>query len=156
MMLVAVAASVRAAALPPAVAAELRALTDQCRDVGGTPHADKAVTQVDLTGDGKGDYVLDVAAIDCEGAAAVYGDREKGVTVYVGDGSGGATKAFGDAVYGVKIEGGKVWLTVSGAQCGKPPAPDFAHESFCDRALVWNGTTRKLGYAPVSSVRMIQ
>jgi hypothetical protein len=45
---------------------------------------------------------------------------------------------------------------VSGAQCGKPPAPDFARENFCDRALVWNAATKKFDYAPVSTVRMIQ
>jgi hypothetical protein len=63
-------------------------------------------------------------------------------------------------VFGAKLEGegaaARLWLTVSGAACGKPPAPDFAHENSCDRAIVWNAKTRKFEYAPVSSVRMIE
>jgi hypothetical protein len=149
-----------AAKLPAVAATALKSLTDLCRDSGGTPMADKAVTLIDLTGDGKEDYLLDVAAVNCQGAASVYGDRAKGVTVYVGDGKGGASEAFNDMVFGVKIEGtgpaAKVWLTVAGAQCGKKPAADFASESFCERALTWNSKTRKFDYAPVSTVRIIE
>ena len=63
-------------------------------------------------------------------------------------------------VFDATLEGSgaatKLWLGVSGAGCGKPPAPDFAHENFCDRSLVWNAKAKKLEYAPVSTVRMIQ
>jgi len=45
---------------------------------------------------------------------------------------------------------------VSGQQCGKKPAKDFASENFCDRSLVWNAKTRKFDYAPVSTVKMVQ
>jgi len=54
--------------------------------------------------DGKEDYVLDGGSVGCEGFASLYGDREKGVTVYVGDGKGGAKQAFSDMTYGMKIE----------------------------------------------------
>ena len=68
--------------------------------------------------------MLDVGSVNCDGAASVYGDREKGVLVYVGDGKGGATEAFNDMSYGVTLEGtgpaAKLWLTVSGQSCGKP------------------------------------
>jgi hypothetical protein len=47
-------------------------------------------------------------------------------------------------------------MTVSGEQCGKPPAKDFASENFCDRAVVWNAATKKFDFGPVSSVRMIE
>jgi len=40
--------------------------------------------------------------------------------------------------------------------CGKAPAPDFARENFCDRAIVWSAKTRKFEYAPVSTVRRIE
>jgi hypothetical protein len=80
--------------------------------------------------------------------------------VYVGDGAGGAVDAFSDSVFGAELEGAgaaaKLWLTVSGKQCGKPPAKDFAHENFCDRAVVWSAKTKKFEYAPVSTVRMIE
>ena len=128
--------------------------------VGGKADISRAVTVVDLTGDGKDDFVFQVGGIVCPGAASLYGDREKGITVYVGDGAGGAAKAFNDAVFDVKVERtgatGTLWLTVSGKQCGKPPAADFAHENFCERPLVWNPTKKTLEYAPVAKARMIQ
>jgi hypothetical protein len=129
-------------------------------EVSGTPRTADAVRTVDLNGDGKDEYVLDVGSVSCDGAASIYGDREKGVTVYVGDGKGSAVAAFSDSAYGAKIEGSgttaKLWLTVSGAQCGKKPAADFASEAFCDRALAWNATTNKFDYAPVSTIRMVE
>jgi hypothetical protein len=148
------------AKLPAAVAADLKSVADVCQEVGGKPITTSAVKSADLNGDGKTDFVLDGGSIACDGAASIYGDREKGVTVYAGDGAGGAVAAFSDVVFGMKIEGSgaaaKLWLTVSGGGCGKPPAPDFAHENFCDRRLDWNAKTRKFDYAPVSTVRMIQ
>jgi len=146
--------------LPAAVEADLKANADLCRDSGGTPKTADAVKTADLSADGKPDFVVYVGWIDCEGAASIYGDREKAVTLYAGDGAGGAVRAFQGAAFDARIEGtgaaAKLWLTVSGGDCGKPPAPDFAHENFCDRALVWNAKTRSFDYAPVSTVRMIQ
>jgi hypothetical protein len=146
--------------LPAAVAADLKGIADVCREAGGKPITTSAVKSADLDGDGKADFVLDTGSVGCEGAESIYGDREKGVTVYVGDGAGGAVAAFSDMVFGVRIEGSgaaaKVWLTTSGAACGKPPAPEFASESFCERSLLWDAKARKFGYAPVSTVRMIE
>jgi hypothetical protein len=146
--------------LPALVAASLKSLDDTCREVGGTPLNSDVVKRVDLNADGKLDFVVDAGSANCDGAASIYGDREKGVAVFVDDGMGGATEAFGDMVYGVTIEGTglatKLWLTVTAQRCGKMPAVDFASENFCDRALVWNAQTRKFDYAPVSTVRMIQ
>lgn len=148
------------APLPAVVAADLASVANICREVGGTPSTADAVTRVDLNGDGNEDFVLYVGAVNCDGAASIYGDREKGVTVYAGDGKGVAAAAFSDSVFGAKVEGtgaeAKLWLTVSGSQCGKTPARDFASEAFCDRPLMWNATARKFGYAPVAAVRMIQ
>ncbi len=146
--------------LPPLVVASLKYLDDTCREVGGKPLNGDVVKRTDLNADGKEDFVVDVGSANCDGAASIYGDREKGVAVYVGDGMGGATEAFSDSVYGATIEGtgaaAKLWLTVSAQQCGKKPAADFASENFCDRALVWNVQTKKFQYAPVSTVRMLQ
>jgi hypothetical protein len=146
--------------LPATVAADLKSIAGECSSVGGTPKTDDAVKIVDLNGDGKEDYVLDVGSIQCDGAASIYGDRTKMVSVYVGDGAGGAKQAFSEWVYGASIEGSgasaKLWLTVSGQQCGKPPARDFASEAFCNRSIAWNGKAQKFEFAPVSTVRMIQ
>lgn len=80
--------------------------------------------------------------------------------MYVGDGKGGAKQAFTDMTFGMKIEGtdpaAKLWLTTSGAGCGKGQAQDFASESFCERAIVWNTKTQAFDYAPVSTVKMIE
>jgi hypothetical protein len=150
----------RTAPLPAVVAAAVESVAKQCSEVGGTPRTADAVTRVDLNGDGREDFVLDLAAVSCDGAASIYGDRAKSVTVYAGDGHGGAVAAFEDSVFGAKLEGtggaAKLWLTVSGEQCGKKPARDFASEAFCERPLVWNATARKFEYAPVAAVRMIQ
>lgn len=146
--------------LPAAVAKDLADIAAQCTEMGGKAQTGDAVKRVDLNGDGKEDYLLNVGAINCEGAPSIYGDREKMVTVYVGDGAGGAKAAFSEWVYGAKIEGAgsaaRLWLTVSGGQCGKPPAKDFASENFCDRPITWNAKAQMFDYAPVSSVRMIQ
>jgi hypothetical protein len=144
------------AKLPPPVAADLKDATTLCSDAGGKPNAASAVKTVDLDADGKDDFVFYWGSIECDGAASIYGDREKTVTVYKGDGAGGAVAAFNDRVFDAKLEGAKLWLTTSGAGCGKPPAADFASESFCERPLVWDAQAKKFVYAPVSSVRMIE
>jgi hypothetical protein len=145
---------------PGAAATALKEIAAGCAESGGKPLTDNAVKRADLNGDGNEDYILDVGSIHCDGASGVYGDREKGVMVFVGDGKGGAKQALNDVVYAVKIEGtgpaAKLWLTVSGQACGKKPAPDFASESFCERAVVWNSKTQAFDYAPVSTVKMIE
>ena len=79
--------------LPAVVTADLQAVAAECVEVGGKALTDEAIKRADLNGDGKEDYVLDVGAIQCDGAASIYGDRSKKVTVYVGDGAGGACAA---------------------------------------------------------------
>jgi hypothetical protein len=146
--------------LPAAVATNLASIAAMCREAEGTPHTAEAVRRADLNADGREDFVLFTGWVHCEGAASLYGDREKAIAVYAGDAAGGATETFSDAVFDARIEGAtsapELWLTLSGQGCGKPPAPDFAHENFCDRKLVWNAGSKKFDYAPVSTVRMIE
>jgi hypothetical protein len=146
--------------LPAVVAAELKAVAAECVEVGGKALTEEAIKRADLNGDGKEDFVLDVGSIQCDGAASIYGDRSKKVTVYVGDGAGGAVAAFSDMSYGIRFEGTgiatKLWLTVVGEECGKKPAADFASQKFCDRSLVWQGATKKFEFAPISTVKMIE
>lgn len=149
-----------AAPLPSVAAKALQEIAAVCTESGGKARTDEAVKRVDLNGDGHEDYVLDVGSVICDGAASVYGDREKGVLVYAGDGKGGAKQVFNDMSYGTKIEGtgpaARLWLTVSGAACGKPQAADFASESFCERPIAWNVQKQSFDYAPVSTVKMIE
>ena len=145
---------------PAAVAKALKEWNTMCTEAGGKARTDDAVKRLDLNGDGKEDYVLDVGSIHCEGAASIYGDREKAVYVFAGDGKGGAKEPFSASVYGARLEGtgpgAKLWLTVTAEQCGKPPAKDFASENFCDRPVAWNSAKQAFEFAPVSTVKMIQ
>jgi hypothetical protein len=149
-----------AAKLPAPVAASLESIAGMCREVQGTPRVDQAVKRADLNGDGHQDFVLFTGWVHCEGAASLYGDREKAVTVWAADAAGGATEAFSGMVFGVQLEAGasapELWLTTSGQGCGKPPAPDFAHENFCDRKIAWNAGAKRFEFAPVSTLRMIE
>ena len=158
--LVGVTAARAAAPLPGVVATALQEAAAICAEVGGTPDTSQALLRADLNGDGNEDFVLDVGGIACNGAASVYGDRAKDVSVFAGDGKGGAQPAFSAAAYAVRLDGtgpsARLWLTVSGASCGKPPARDFASEAFCERYIVWSSQARKFDFAPVSTVKMIQ
>ncbi len=148
------------AALPGPVAKALKEQTDLCSEAGGKPSTTAALRRVDLNADGKEDFVLDVSSIQCQGAASIYGDREKAVQVFLADVTDGATPAFTDMVYGVKLEGtgasAKVWLTLAGAACGNQPAKFFSEETYCDRPLVWNATTKKVEYAPITAAKPIR
>lgn len=146
--------------LPARVSSDLKAIAAECKDVGGVAKVENAVRRADLNGDGKEDYILDVGSIQCEGAASIYGDRDKSVAIYVGDGAGGARSAFNEWAYQVKLEGTgpatRLWLTVMGKNCGRKPAADFASETFCDRSVIWNAQSQNFEFAPVSTVRLIK
>jgi hypothetical protein len=146
--------------LPATVAAAVTALAAECSGVGGTPHTADAVKRADLNGDAREDYVLFAGWIHCENAASVYGDRTKSLAVFPGGERGSVGQPFTDMVYDASIESAvgaaKLWLTVAGGGCGRPPAPDFASESFCDRPLAWSAQARRFDYAPVDTVRMIE
>lgn len=146
--------------LPSPVIAQLQELIATCRDVGGRPEAARVLRRADLTGDGITDYIIDVAGFECAGAWAVFGERAKAVTVLVGDGRGGAAPGFEALVWGVRVKRGgagmRLWLVVAAADCGLPPAPDFASERFCERPLVWNAAARRFLFAPLASARMLQ
>ena len=145
--------------LPGTVAAALAELSSMCSDAGGTPRTDTAVRRVDLNGDGHDDFILYTGWISCENAWSIYGDREKLVEVFAGDGANGAALAFTANVYDARIDSADgrqtLWLTTSGQACGRPPAATFAEETFCERAVVAQGPA-KFEFAPVSTVRMIE
>jgi len=146
--------------LPATVANDLKEIADECNSFGAKAMTDDAVRLADLNGDGRDDYVLFVGWIGCQGAASIYGDREKEVRVYASDGAGGASKAFaGIGAFDARIEGSgttaKLWLTVTATSCGKKQTASFAERSWCERPIAWNAKTGKFDFAPVSSVRML-
>lgn len=146
--------------LPVPVAAALAALAQQCSEVSGIPDTGGAVKRADLNGDAREDFVLYAGWIDCENAASIYGDREKGLGVFASDARGEVAEAFSDLVYDATIESAgsasELWLTTSAEGCGRPRAEVFAEESFCDRRVVWNPAAARFDWAPVSTVRMIE
>lgn len=152
------AASSPASELPAAVAASLAEIAAECSGVGGTPDTQDAVRRVDLNADSREDYVLYTGWVMCENAASVYGDRAKRIVVFTGDGQGGAAESFADWTYDAQIEAEPttLWLVVAGGNCGRPPAPDFASEAFCQRAVAWDATAGGFDFAPVDTVRMIE
>lgn len=152
------AASSPASELPAVVAAAVAEIAAECSDVGGTPHTQDAVRRVDLNADSREDYVLYTGWVMCENAVSVYGDRAKRVAVFTGDGQGGAAESFADWTYDAQIEADPttLWLVVAGQNCGRPPAPDFASEAFCQRAVAWNSAAGGFEFAAVDTVRMIE
>src|SRR5262245_32674313 len=72
--------------LPATVTDAVGALAAECTGAEGKPHTEKAVERADLNGDGRDDFVLHAGWIACENAWSIYGDREKFVAVYAGDG----------------------------------------------------------------------
>ena len=148
------------ATLPPSVAAALAELTAMCSDAGGAPRVEKAVQRADLNADGAEDFVLYAGWLDCENAWSIYGDREKALTVFAGDGHGGAAQAFSDMVFDAKIEkegkDAQLWLGTSAEGCGRPRAATFAEETFCDRPIAWQAGAARFEYAPLDTLRLIE
>jgi hypothetical protein len=153
-------ASADDAAFPAPVAKALGELTKTCTDAGGKPSTKAAVRQTDLNGDGRTDFVLDVGSFQCQGAAAIFGDREKPVQVFLADDAGGAELAYSGLAYSVKLEGtgpqAKPWVLLTGEGCGKPKARWANEESYCDRPLVWNDETKKVELAPLSAAKPVR
>ncbi len=146
--------------LPAAVTAGLASLTEQCTSVDGVAHAEAAVQRADLDADGDDDFVVYAGWIFCENAASIYGDREKPVLVYAGDGRGAAVEAFNNLAFDANVErdGGsaRLWLTTWAGGCGRPRAATFAEETFCNRAIEWNAAGKRFDYAPVATIRLIE
>jgi len=149
-----------AQATPEPVTEALHTLAAVCTAAGGKPISGETLQLADLNFDGRKDFVLDAGALHCDGAPGIYGDREKDVSVFIADENGGADIAYRNSAYGARIEGDgaatTLWLTVRGIECGTPPAPDFASETFCERPLTWNTAANTLAMAPVEAMRPIQ
>lgn len=146
--------------LPHPVSAALTAQLDLCREVGGAANAGSALGRADLNTDGMDDFVLFTGWIRCENAWSVYGDRLKGVQIFVADSRGNALEAFTGSAYDVRIEttadGTRLWLTLSDLDCGRSRTASFAEAVFCERPLVWDAVGGRFDYAPLGSMRLIE
>jgi len=151
--------------LPAAVQAYVGALNKDCRGYGGKPGpSPDLVKSADLNGDGLADYLVNVGAYACEGAASAMGAGQSGadVAIFTGGPGGTAALAYEDTVYEAEIETkagrSQVLMSVAGLRCGQKNAADlpFAAWAFCKRPLAWNPGTRKFAYGPLSQARPIQ
>ena len=159
-----------AAAAKPAAAARLPALIRQdakdldywCSRFGGLPPSDTAyVRRVELTGDGRPDYIVDLGHYLCKKHEAFMDGGHNGlrVRIYVGGARQAAYLAYDGYSHGVKVSHtrgrSRIWLRVGALACGQPPEPTrvFAAWWFCLRPLQWNGRTKRFGFAPLSEVR---
>ena len=150
--------------MPAATIAYAAELAKSCVDFGGKPAKSPGfVRKADLTGDGKIDYLFDVAQFNCEGAASALANGQMGaqLVIYVTGANNTATEAFNDIAYGAVIESvqGKpvVYMQVAGVACGQKVGPNtaFADIQGCERPLLWKAATKKFAFAPLSMKRKL-
>lgn len=129
-------------ALPPALAAAPEALRREaaeafafCREGGGEPSVGEGfLREADLTGDGRADYVLDFAGLDCAGSPMGFcGPTGCLVTIWLA-GTDTHRRAWGGFAAGVVLEGTAVVLRRLGTDCDPPAAPGEACEERMDFA----------------------
>lgn len=149
--------------VPAAVRMQIAEMGKICREAGGRPAKSPDIMKTaDLTGDGIVDYVLQQGSFNCEGAASVMENGQSGSDVYIFVGGPGnvAAKAYLASVYSSEIQGqgprARLYVGVSGVQCGHRAAKSFAEQDFCLRPLNWVPARRMFVLAPISEKRPIQ
>ena len=107
--------------LPPQVQAQVDEVSTGCRGFGGNPvPAEGFVTNADLNGDGQPDYIVDLAALNCEGAwSAFCGSAGCPVTVWL-SGPAGYFSGGGGYVQEWRVEGRSIRAFIHGQMCDPP------------------------------------
>ncbi|ACK49218.1 hypothetical protein Msil_0238 [Methylocella silvestris BL2] len=158
-----------AARSPNSLPLELRRyiveLNNSCKEAGGAPgKSSNLVKFADLTGDAVVDYVVDVSAYECGGAASALSAGQSGaaVAVFVGGPNNTAVKAYDNTVYGVNIdESGpkpRLYIDVAALDCGQKNAAKlpFSSWKFCSRPLDWNAAKNTFVFAPLAEARPVR
>jgi hypothetical protein len=122
----------------------------------------RLVRAVDLTGDGRLDYVVDSGGYVCTNALSVTSAGHDGaaVSIFVGRPAGTAALAYEGFSHGVNVTrlrgSPRIHLIVGARACGQPAGPrPFSDWWFCSRRLVWNTRNRRFVFAPISEARRI-
>jgi len=158
------AAPPRAASLPRSVLSHLESWDRKCRALGGLPTGHlKAVQAVDLTGDGRLDYVVNAGTYNCRRAEAfLYGGHEGlPLAIYVGGDHGAATLKYDTDSHGVRIDPHESWhsisLKVAALRCGQPKKPwrPVGEWWYCWRELRWNEQRRKFVFVPIRQAKRV-
>ena len=147
---------------PASLTKDVLDLGAQCRDSGGKPGRSPGLIQTaDLNGDGLTDYVLDINAYNCEGAASAMGAGQSGanVSIYVGGPGNTATKVWEGLAFQARVQGSgsgaRVWVAIQGLDCGQKNAARLAmaDQKACNRPLNWNPAKRSFKYAPLAEAK---
>ncbi len=127
--------------VPEAIKARVNELVATCARAGGTlgnmSGQGQFVIPVELTGDGRTDFLVSEGNFPCNGKPALFrADGLGRVQIYAGDGAGGARLLFDDRLLGYRILAGKparVQIARRGGACGTGAA-----SARCGDELRWN------------------
>lgn len=114
---------------PPEVAAELEDARRTCSDAEGkgVTFGKEAVRRLDLTGDGRDDYIVDLNDAECDGASSVYcGTGGCDFVIFVAKPDGTLTRVFAQRAlrYDVLPDRGsrRIRFHLHGGFCGRAGA----------------------------------
>lgn len=135
-------------AMPDVVRARVGEMVAACARAGGklgTAAGQGAVVLTrDFTGDGRMDFLVSEGSFPCSGRPDLFRSGGRAlVQLYAGDGNGGATLAFADALLGYRVLDGRparLQIARAGPACGGPAR--------CGDELRWNGASRGFQLVP--------
>jgi hypothetical protein len=161
----AAAAPISANSLPMEIRKFVVELNNECKSYGGQPGKSSGLIKfADLTGDGLVDYVADLNAYQCQGAASAMGAGQSGaaMSIFVGGPGNTAVKVYDGLVYGTTVDKTgprpRLYLDIAGLDCGQKNAARVAFSDIksCSRPLDWNPAKRTFVYAPLAQARQVQ
>lgn len=150
------------ARLPAIIRHDVKDLNYWCSRFGGIPPSNSAfVRKVDLTGDGRLDYIVDLGRYVCDKRGSFMSSGHNGtpVRIYVGGPENAARLAYDGDSHGVEFTithgRSRIWLRVGALACGQPrnPVTVFAGWWFCLRPLAWNDRRKRFDFAPLAEIR---
>ena len=144
--------------VPEEIAAHMRDMADECKQVGGTP-LPHAFVEHGILADGLEFWAINEGAFQCDGAASPFsGSGGSQVVVYLPLPNGHAKQVFAHGAYGMAMDrtgtSAKLWLGIGGQLCGQKGNPTHAEAISCDRPLRWDANAQKLDFAPMSQARI--
>jgi hypothetical protein len=137
--------------VPPIVGDRAKMMLNLCTSMGGRAgNADRPFThQIDLTGDGKVEWLLDSAGFGCVGKPNLF-RSPTGATleVFTPNAKGVYASAYIGTVFTYRVTSAKpalLFITLKGSACGNANAT-------CEKQLSWNAATRKFTAGPAKLV----
>lgn len=150
--------------LPAIVMQDVKDLNYWCSRFGGVPpKSADFVQKVELTGDSRSDYIVDLGRYVCKKHAAFMDGGHNGlpIRIYVIGPRGAVRLAYDDYSHGVELTSSRgstrVWLKTYALNCGQPRDSRrvFAAAWFCLRPLEWNNCSKRFRFASLTEVRDI-